>query len=145
MLIFSSQDIPNLLIITDAAEKNESYDLITNTFSGRWNTNLPVHLDIFDGQLGQFVKNVNLFPDKTTNLNERILRIAMFGYKPYAFWEEVVSASYTFAFIFQFSTAGVFVCIFRCQEQETQISTILRSKNHYESMVRKLSCFWNFV
>lgn len=82
-----------MLLIAGTAGQDDSYDLITNTFTGRWNTNLPLLLDAFNGESEQFEENANLFPDKTIDLNGQVVRIAMFGYKPYAFWKEVVSIS----------------------------------------------------
>lgn len=103
MLIF--KDIPNILIITPSARKSTngrrinvegtSFDLITSQFIGRYNNTDPRLLDTFDITSGKFVENVELFPEKFSNLQGRIMRIALFNYMPYAIWEEVVTMNKT--------------------------------------------------
>lgn len=67
------------------------FDLITTKFVSRFNSTDAVLLDTFYGENGTFQQNANLFPDKINNLDGRIVRLALFNYKPYAVWKEVVS------------------------------------------------------
>lgn len=99
-------DVPNILIITASqasvakgdsvpeplTNEGNSFDLITSQFVGRFNNTSPLLLDTFYGQNATFKQNANLFPDKLSNLEQRIVRLALFNYKPYTVWEEVVSA-----------------------------------------------------
>lgn len=68
-----------------------SFDLITSQFVGRFNNTSPMLLDTFYGRNTTFKQNANLFPDKLSNLQQRVVRLALFNYKPYTVWEEVVS------------------------------------------------------
>lgn len=68
-----------------------SFDLITSQFVGRFNNTSPMLLDTFYGRNTTFKQNANLFPDKLSNLQQRVVRLALFNYKPYSVWEEVVS------------------------------------------------------
>lgn len=43
-----------------------------------------------------------LFPNKFTNLEGRIMRVALFNYKPYTIWVEVVRMENTVQFYQQF-------------------------------------------
>ena len=110
-LFFFFLDVPNILIIkpvivnedeteaTASATDNDGqhttslYDLITHQFVGRFNNTSPILLDTFYGRNTTFKQNANLFPDKLSNLEQRIVRLALFNYKPYTVWEEVVSIS----------------------------------------------------
>ncbi|XP_031626626.1 uncharacterized protein LOC116342942 [Contarinia nasturtii] len=94
------QDIPNILIISHSTGQynvnnnkikfgDSSYDLITSQFVGQYNTSEPRLLDTFDIASGTLIENANLFPDKFSNLQGRLLRIALFNYKPYTIWMEV--------------------------------------------------------
>lgn len=91
-------DIPNLVIISPSPHKNDtktavndtSFDLITSRFVSEENNNDSLILDTFDVLSGSFDKNADLFPNKFMNLEGRIVRVALFNYKPYAIWEEVV-------------------------------------------------------
>lgn len=56
----------------------------------RNNGNNPLYLDTFDGVNGEFAGDAILFPNKFDNLNGRIMRVALFNYKPYTIWDEVV-------------------------------------------------------
>lgn len=60
----------------------------------RYNSTDPRVLDTFDVATEKFVENANLFPEKMSNLEGRIMRIALFNYKPYAIWQEVVRIQY---------------------------------------------------
>lgn len=97
---FYFKDIPNILIISPSStervdSKREiidgtSFDLITSTFVGQSdNTNTRI-LDTYTATTQKFTKNADLFPDKFSNLHKRIVRLALFNYKPYTIWEEVV-------------------------------------------------------
>ncbi len=83
-------DVPNILIIMPNIDEN-SFDLITSQFVGRFNNTSPMLLDTFYGRNTTFKQNANLFPDKLSNLQQRVVRLALFNYKPYSVWEEVVS------------------------------------------------------
>lgn len=98
---FLFKDIPNILIISPSSHKSKqrndenidgtSFDLITSKFVGRNdNTNLRL-LDTFDVVNQKLIENADLFPEKFFDLQGRIMTIALFNYKPYATWEEVVS------------------------------------------------------
>lgn len=68
-----------------------SYDLITSKFVGRYDNTAPRLLSTFNVVDGTFDQNADLFPDKTaSNLEERVVRFAIFNYKPYGYWKEVV-------------------------------------------------------
>lgn len=100
MISFSTEDIPNILIISPSFRKNDNknqvnidgtlFDLITSQFVGRYNNTDPRLLDRYDISNGKFTGNLDLFPEKFSNLQGRIMRIALFNYMPYAIWEEVV-------------------------------------------------------
>ncbi|XP_037033035.1 glutamate receptor 1-like [Bradysia coprophila] len=83
-------DVPNILIIMPNIDEN-SFDLITSQFVGRFNNTSPMLLDTFYGRNTTFKQNANLFPDKLSNLQQRVVRLALFNYKPYSVWEEVPS------------------------------------------------------
>lgn len=74
------------------ANDEHSFDLITSQFVGRFNNTSPILLDTFYGRNTTFKQNANLFPDKLSNLKQRVVRLALFNYIPYTVWEEVVSA-----------------------------------------------------
>lgn len=91
-----------MLIISGRRRSSESegepvidYDLITTRFAGRHPEHAAdaVRLGTFqvDGSSRRgFVGAKSLFPDKVRSLDGRIVRLAMFNYKPYSVWEEVV-------------------------------------------------------
>lgn len=103
-------DVSNVLIIT-ATTANENtpntFNFITSRFVGRsTDHSQPVHLATFNGlndtNGDQFVDAtfarrldnllaINLFPDKLIDLQGRVVRVALFNYKPYSVWEERVS------------------------------------------------------
>lgn len=83
-------DVPNILLILPSIDNN-SYDLITSEFVGRFNSSSSILLDkLYWGNIS-FRNNANLFPDKLHNLQQRIVKLAIFNYKPYTIWENVVS------------------------------------------------------
>lgn len=81
--------MPNILIISPTS--HQSYELITSKFVGRYDSTNPRILDTFDIANEKFKENADLFPNKFSNLQGRIMKIALFNYMPYAVWEEVVS------------------------------------------------------
>lgn len=85
-------DIPNILIISPSTSQDnkDTFDLITSRFVTRDNGNESLYLDTFYGANGKFANGATLFPNKFTNLNGRIMRVALFNYKPYTIWDEVV-------------------------------------------------------
>lgn len=85
-------DIPNILIIAPSTQQNtdDTFDLITSRFVTRNNANDSLFLNKFDGANGEFASDANLFPNKYANLEGRIMRVALFNYKPYTIWYEVV-------------------------------------------------------
>lgn len=64
--------------------------MITSRFATRCNGNDSLYLDTFYGANRQFANDAILFPNKFTNLDGRIMRVALFNYKPYSIWGEVV-------------------------------------------------------
>lgn len=66
------------------------YDLITSRFVTQNNHSDPRFLDTFDGSTEKFMENANLFPDKFSDLEGRVVRLALFNYKPYTIWEQTV-------------------------------------------------------
>lgn len=66
------------------------FDLTTSRFVTQRNSIDSRHLDTFNVLNGSFVENADLFPNKFSNLEERIIRVALFNYKPYSIWMEVV-------------------------------------------------------
>lgn len=88
-----STDIPNCLVITSSELENtcfNTFDLTTSKFVGRFDNTKPLLLDTYNGRNSSFIENSNLFPNKMTNLHQRVVRMALFNYKPYAIWVEVV-------------------------------------------------------
>lgn len=85
-------DIPNILIIAPSTRRDtdDTFDLITSRFATRYNANDSLYLDTFDGANGEFASDAILFPNKFSNLEGRIMRVALFNYKPYTIWYEVV-------------------------------------------------------
>lgn len=85
-------DIPNILIISPSTrqENDDTFDLITSRFVTRNNGNDSLYLDTFYGVDGEFASDAILFPNKFTDLDGRIMRLALFNYKPYTIWDEVV-------------------------------------------------------
>lgn len=69
---------------------DDTFDLITSRFVTRNNGNDSLYLDTFYGANEQFSSEATLFPNKFTDLDGRILRLALFNYKPYTIWDEVV-------------------------------------------------------
>lgn len=67
------------------ASANDSIDDSNNSSI----TTAVVH--VVTATTGRFRQNASLFPDKFTDLKGRIVRMAMFNYKPYTVWEKVVS------------------------------------------------------
>lgn len=57
---------------------------------GRYDNTKSVLLDTFNGDPTTMDRLDNLFPDKITDLQGRIVRVALFNYIPYSVWEEVV-------------------------------------------------------
>lgn len=89
-------DIPNVLLVipsTHQDDDGEAFDLVTSSFTGRFNSTLPMVLDHFGGTTPNFTRNANLFPNKLRNLQQRHLRLALFNYKPYSTVQHVVSFS----------------------------------------------------
>lgn len=95
--------MPNILLIAAGQTDHDDihYALHTSRFVGR-NASAAaerVWLDTFQWQRTEsnsrrtaaFRRNVHLFPDKLHNLEGRLVRLAMFNYKPYSVWVEVVS------------------------------------------------------
>lgn len=104
-MFVSPADVPNVLLIAAGQVEPDDilYDLHTSRFVGR-NASAatePVWLDTFQWQrpnsshssrqTAAFQRNVHLFPDKLHNLEGRVVRMALFNYKPYTVWVEVVS------------------------------------------------------
>lgn len=87
----SFSDVANVLIIKMKNGQDDSFDLITSQFTGRYNNSHPIYLDTYYGLNRTFQYGVNLFPDKLTNLEKRNVTISIINYKPYAIWKEVVS------------------------------------------------------
>lgn len=87
-------DIPNILIISPSTRQStdDAFDLITSRFVTRNNANDSLYLDTFYGANGEFANDAMLFPNKFSNLEGRVLRLALFNYKPYSMWYEVVRA-----------------------------------------------------
>lgn len=85
-------DIPNILIIAPSTRQNtdDTFDLITSRFVTRYDVNDSLYLDTFNGANGEFASDAILFPNKFNNLEGRIMRVALFNYKPYTIWYEVV-------------------------------------------------------
>lgn len=101
---FPCIDVPNILIITQHEQEytngndeydENSFDLITSQFVGRFNNTSAILLDTFYGRNTTFKQNANLFPDKLSNLEQRVVRLALFNYNPYSIWKEVVSVCST--------------------------------------------------
>lgn len=96
MELFTSADIPNILIISQSTNKNETDDdfeqlrLFTSRFVSRYNSQEPRLLDIFHVRNETFIDNANLFPDKFSDLEGRPVRLAMLSYNPNSLWEKVV-------------------------------------------------------
>lgn len=72
------------------SNEDRFFDLITSQFVTQRNSIEDVHLDTFDASNGSFVENADLFPNKFSDLEGRIIRVALFNYKPYTIWMEVV-------------------------------------------------------
>lgn len=98
--------MPNILLIAAGQTDHDDihYTLHTSRFVGR-NASAAaerVWLDTFQWQRTEsnsrrtaaFRRNVHLFPDKLHNLEGRLVRLAMFNYKPYSVWVEVVSGGW---------------------------------------------------
>lgn len=91
IIFFFFEDIPNVLIISpSSSDQGTTFDLITFQFVGRYDSSTPRYLDTFNMADEKFTQNADLFPDKFSNLQGRIMIIALFNYSPYAFWKEVV-------------------------------------------------------
>ncbi|EDS44681.1 conserved hypothetical protein [Culex quinquefasciatus] len=80
-------DIPQLLVIVQV--EDDRIDVVTNKFTGRDTQQEVILLDSFVPSLGTFLYGNELFPDKLLNLQGRFLRLAIFNYSPYTFWNEV--------------------------------------------------------
>lgn len=98
MILISGTDIPNILIITPSTredngsnhDNDDTFDLVTSRFVTRNNGNESLRLDTFYGATGKFASDALLFPNKFNDLEGRIMRVALFNYKPYSMWNEVV-------------------------------------------------------
>lgn len=91
-------DVPNILIISENLENRKkqgvTYDVITHRFVGSKLEDQMQLIDTFYTRNATFHLNNNLFPDKLNDLQKRVLRVAMFNYKPYTILTEVVSFQY---------------------------------------------------
>lgn len=75
-----SQDIPNKSNHDNQIQiQDTSFDLKTSQFVGYNNTDRRF-LDTFDVASGTFAQNANIYPDTFSNLQGRIMRIAILNY-----------------------------------------------------------------
>ncbi|XP_052565949.1 glutamate receptor ionotropic, delta-2-like [Culex pipiens pallens] len=80
-------DIPQLVVIVQV--EDDRIDVVTNKFTGRDTQQEVILLDSYIPSLGTFLYGNDLFPDKLLDLKGRFLRLAIFNYSPYTFWNEV--------------------------------------------------------
>lgn len=69
------------------------FELYTTNFVGNENTEslyLLAFVEI-DDDFKQILSNVNLFPEKLSNMQGKDVTLALFNYLPYVLWREVVS------------------------------------------------------
>lgn len=79
-----------MIIIETTTTNTNSYNLVTSKFVGQFNNTSSILMDIFYGETISFKHNRNLFLNKLSNLEKRIIKFAIFNYKPYTIWVEVV-------------------------------------------------------
>lgn len=79
-----------MIIIETTTTNTNSYNLVTSKFVGQFNNTSSILMDIFYGETISFMHNRNLFLNKLSNLEKRIIKFAIFNYKPYTIWVEVV-------------------------------------------------------
>lgn len=85
-------DLPNILFI-DYHKENFMFEFYTTNFVGNENSeNLSLlAFAAVDDNFEEILSHVNLFPDKTANLQGKDVTLALFNYLPYVLWKEVVS------------------------------------------------------
>lgn len=61
-----------------------NYKLLTHSYVGKQNNNSPKILDVWLSENETFLHQEDLYPDKITDQEGRVLRCATFNYKPYS-------------------------------------------------------------
>jgi len=87
----SSTDLPHILFID--VHNDEVFKFSTTQFAGN-NNDSAMLLHLYDLPLNESfesLSNVNLFPDKLSDMKGREISLALFNYMPYTIWKEVVS------------------------------------------------------
>jgi hypothetical protein len=92
-LFFSlSTDLPNILFIEYQKEASMFEFYSTNYVGTESSESLTLlAFAAVDDDFDEILPNVNLFPDKTSNLQGKEVTLALFNYLPYVLWKEVVS------------------------------------------------------
>lgn len=85
------------MIIIEIATNTNSYNLLTSKFVGQFNSTSSILMDVFYSETNSFKHNRNLFLNKLSNLEQRIIKFAIFNYKPYTIWVEVVCLKILYA------------------------------------------------
>ncbi|XP_077285106.1 putative glutamate receptor [Arctopsyche grandis] len=78
--------VPDILLVLPACDavNCSDYDLATHKYVGTHGNGELVILDRWRSNNKTFARNTYLFPDKLTNMQGRVLKVATFSYKPYS-------------------------------------------------------------
>ena len=113
--------MPHILFF-EFDEKFDHVKFSTTKFNGP-NTESSEILEIITApteNVRNSLKNVNLFPEKTHDLNGREITLAIFNYMPYTLWNEAVSK------IEVFSNFSSFFLIYKIINQ-SHLNAIIRA------------------